>query len=44
MPASVEEIKEAREDGVTINCGWGPKEILAENGKVTGIVFKNVYL
>ena len=40
MPASVEEIKEAREDGVTINCGWGPKEILAENGKVTGIVFK----
>lgn len=40
MPASVEEIKEAREDGVTINCGWGPKEILVENGKVTGIVFK----
>ena len=37
---TVEEIKEAREDGVTINCGWGPKEILAENGKVTGIVFK----
>ena len=40
MLASVEEIKEAREDGVTINCGWGPKEILVENGKVTGIVFK----
>lgn len=36
----MEEIKEAREDGVTINCGWGPKEILVENGKVTGIVFK----
>lgn len=25
MPASKEEIKEAREDGVVINCGWGTK-------------------
>ena len=24
----------------TLNCGWGPKEILTENGKVKGIVFK----
>ncbi len=40
MPATKEEIFEAREDGVTINCGWGPKEVLTENGKVTGIVFK----
>lgn len=23
-----------------MNCGWGPKEILSENGKVTGIVLK----
>ena len=40
MPASVEEVEEARVEGVVVNCGWGPKEILTENGKVTGIVFK----
>lgn len=40
MPASAEEIAEAEEEGVTIQCGWGPKEILTENGKVAGIVFK----
>ncbi len=40
MPASEEEIEEASEDGVTVDCGWGPKEILTENGRVTGIVFK----
>ncbi len=40
MPASAEEIAEAEEEGVMIRCGWGPKEIRTENGKVTGIVFK----
>lgn len=40
MPASAEEIEEAGEDGVKISCGWGPKEVLTEEGKVTGIVFK----
>lgn len=25
---------------VLLDCGWGPKEILTENGKVTGIVLK----
>ena len=40
MPASDEEVAEATEDGVQIRCGWGPKEILSENGKVTGIVLK----
>ena len=40
MPASEEEIGEATEEGVAIHCGWGPKEILTENGKVKGIVFK----
>lgn len=40
MPASKEEISEAREDGVSINCGWGPKEIVVENGKATAVVFK----
>ncbi len=40
MPASKEEIEEAEDENVNINCGWGPKEILTENGKVTGVVFK----
>ncbi len=40
MPASAEEVREAGEDGVKIQCGWGPKEILTQDGKVTGIVFK----
>lgn len=40
MPASREEILEASEENITINNGWGPKEILSENGKVTGVVFK----
>lgn len=40
MPASEEEITEAQEEGITLNCGWGSKEILTENGKVKGIVFK----
>ena len=40
MPATPEEISEAEAEGVTVNCGWGPKEILVENGKVKGIVFK----
>jgi NADPH-dependent glutamate synthase beta subunit-like oxidoreductase len=39
MPASLEERREAREDGVVLNPGWGPKEVLGED-KVTGIVFK----
>ena len=40
MPASDEEIAEALEEGIDLNCGWGPKEILEENGHVHGIVFK----
>jgi NADPH-dependent glutamate synthase beta subunit-like oxidoreductase/Fe-S-cluster-containing hydrogenase component 2 len=40
MPASPEEIAEAEQEGIAIDCGWGPKEILTENGQVTGIVLK----
>ena len=40
MPASREEIDEAEEESVVINCGWGPKEILTQDGKVTAVVFK----
>ena len=40
MPASKEEIAEALEEGIELNCGWGPKEVLEEDGKVVGVVFK----
>ena len=39
MPASLEEIAEAEDEDITIQCSWGPKEILTEGGKVSGIVF-----
>ena len=40
MPALPEEIELAESEGIEFHGGWGPKEILTENGKVTGIVFK----
>ena len=43
MPASLEERMEAREDGVVINPGWGPKEVQrdkVQSTKVAGITFK----
>ena len=40
MPAAADEVEEAEEEGIKVNCGWGPKEIVTENGKVKAIVFK----
>lgn len=41
MPASVEEIREAEEENVSVNPAWGPKEVIVnDKGEVTGIVFK----
>lgn len=40
MPAAKDEVAEAKEEGIEVKNGWGPKKILVENGKVTGIVFK----
>ena len=40
MPAADDEVAEARAEGIQVMNGWGPKEILTENGRVTGIVFK----
>ena len=42
MPASEEEITEAQEEGITLNCGWGPKEILTEKSKE--LYLRNVFL
>ena len=40
MPAAVDEIEEAEEEGITIGNSWGPKEIVVRNGKVAGVVFR----
>jgi len=40
MPSLDEEIDEALSEGITINNSWGPKRILVENGRVTGVEFK----
>lgn len=40
MPAAKDEIEEAQAEGIQIQNGWGPKEVLTKDGKVTGIVFK----
>lgn len=40
MPASDDEVALAKSEGIEINNGWGPKEILNKDGKVTGIIFK----
>ncbi|SFN60958.1 NADPH-dependent glutamate synthase beta chain [Pseudobutyrivibrio sp. UC1225] len=41
MPASPEEIEIVESEGVELNCGWGPKEVLVdEAGAVKGIVLK----
>ena len=40
MPAGREEILEAAEEHIAIHNGWGPKEILTENGRAVGVVFK----
>jgi len=40
MPAAEDEVLEAEAEKISVNCGWGPKEILTKDGKVTGVVFK----
>ncbi len=41
MPATKLEILETLEEGIEINNGWGPKEVLVDkNNNVTGVVFK----
>ena len=39
MPTVVEEKEAGLADGVTYNNSWGPRRILGENGKVTGVEF-----
>lgn len=40
MPAQDEEVFEAKEEGIVIQNGWGPKKIIIEDGKVKAVEFK----
>ena len=40
MPASDEEIEEAEDENIKIHTCYGPKQIIVENEKVTGVEFK----
>jgi formate hydrogenlyase subunit 6/NADH:ubiquinone oxidoreductase subunit I len=37
LPAHSWEVQEALDEGVILNCSWGPKEVLNDDGKVTGL-------
>jgi len=39
MPAWEKEIEEAVEEGIVLNTSWGPRRIISEEGRVTGIEF-----
>ena len=39
MPAHPGEVQYAVEEGAILNCSWGPKRILGENHRITGVEF-----
>jgi NADPH-dependent glutamate synthase beta subunit-like oxidoreductase/ferredoxin len=42
MTGSVDERDGGRREGVTINDGWGPREIVVEDGKIKGLLVSKV--
>ena len=40
MPAHADEVREGCEEGLLVFNGWGPLEIIAEEGRVCGVKFK----
>ncbi len=40
MPAHHEEVQEALDEDINVNNSWGPKRIVTENGRVTGVEFR----
>ena len=40
MPAAKDEVEEAKEEGIEVMNGWGPKEVVTENGHVKAVIFK----
>jgi len=42
MTGSVDEREGGRREGVVINDGWGPREIVVENGRIKGLLVSKV--
>jgi len=40
MPAHIEEVEEALDEGIYVNNSYGPVRVISENGKVIGVEFK----
>jgi NADH-quinone oxidoreductase subunit F len=40
MPALNEEVEQAMEEGIKVDCGWGPIQITNSGGKVKGVALK----
>lgn len=40
LPMGLEDKAECEAEGISVNGGWGPAEIMSKDGKVTGIKFK----
>jgi len=40
MPAQVDEIKQAMEEGINVDMSWGPKKLVVSGGKVKGVEMK----
>jgi glutamate synthase (NADPH/NADH) small chain len=38
MPATQEEIEDAKAEGIQFNPGWGPKEVKVEEGRIKGLL------
>jgi NADPH-dependent glutamate synthase beta subunit-like oxidoreductase/2,4-dienoyl-CoA reductase-like NADH-dependent reductase (Old Yellow Enzyme family) len=41
MPALVEEIEQATDEGIKVDMSWGPRAIITKNGRVSGIELKH---
>ena len=44
MPAWKGEVHEAEHEGIVVDNGWGPKEIVGEHGAVEGLTVAAVHL
>lgn len=42
LPATKDEIEEAKEEGIQFNPAWGPKEVKVEDGKIKGLLCMKV--
>jgi glutamate synthase (NADPH/NADH) small chain len=42
MPATEDEIEEAKAEGIQFNPAWGPKEVKVEDGKIKGLLCMKV--